>query len=108
MHALHSRLALALILHCPGIRRRPEYRSTAEHMLHLCKDKDYAVPALASAYTLAVSQAAKRFRVRAPKQLRPAHFQVPCVGPNACSLPCQNVLAINCVKRGIGGCMSGH
>lgn len=34
-------------------------------MLHLCKDKDYAVPALASAYTLAVSQAAKRFRVRA-------------------------------------------
>ena len=33
-------------------------------MLHLCKDKDYAVPALASAYTLAVSQAAKRFRVR--------------------------------------------
>lgn len=49
----------------PGTRRRPEYRSTAEHMLHLCKDKDYAVPALASAYTLAVSQAAKRFRVRA-------------------------------------------
>lgn len=51
---------------CHRICRRPEYRSTAEHMLHLCKDKDYAVPALASAYTLAVSQAAKRFRVRAP------------------------------------------
>ncbi len=33
-------------------------------MLHLCKDKEYAVPALASAYTLAVSQAAKRYKAR--------------------------------------------
>ena len=67
----------ALNLLCPGPRRRPEYRSTAEHMLHLCKDKDYAVPALASAYTLAVSQAAKRFRVRAPDPPRPAHLAGP-------------------------------
>ncbi len=63
-------------------RRRPEYRSTAEHMLHLCKDKDYAVPALASAYTLAVSQAAKRFsRVRAKAVHRRAHARwCSCIG----------------------------
>jgi hypothetical protein len=57
-------------------RRRPEYRSTAEHMLHLCKDKEYAVPALASAYTLAVSQAAKRYKARAGARwpgMRSAH-----------------------------------
>ena len=46
-------------------------------MLHLCKDKDYAVPALASAYTLAVSQAAKRFRVRAPEPPQPAQSAGP-------------------------------
>ena len=31
-------------------RRRPGYRSTAEHILTLCKDKEYAVPFLAGQY----------------------------------------------------------
>jgi hypothetical protein len=30
--------------------RRPGYRSTAEHILTLCKDKEYAVPFLAGQY----------------------------------------------------------
>lgn len=35
---------------CHGECRRPGYRSTAEHILTLCKDKEYAVPFLAGQY----------------------------------------------------------
>ena len=40
--------ACAEVLHAGC--RRPGYRSTAEHILTLCKDKEYAVPFLAGQY----------------------------------------------------------
>lgn len=40
--------ACAEVLHAEC--RRPGYRSTAEHILTLCKDKEYAVPFLAGQY----------------------------------------------------------
>ena len=49
--AAHQPFACALIVSDSRVCcRRPGYRSTAEHILTLCKDKEYAVPFLAGQY----------------------------------------------------------
>ena len=49
--AAYQLLTCALLVSEHGVScRRPGYRSTAEHILTLCKDKEYAVPFLAGQY----------------------------------------------------------
>lgn len=60
--------------------RRPGYRSTAEHILTLCKDKEYAVPFLAGQYAKSLIDQ-QLTRLDSQASMVSARLYIPCCGP---------------------------